>query len=128
MKPGNRVHVVALGATGCTRSGRRVAMDTSAAAATYQPVPTVTLVEGSGRWRRIGGGDLGSADPSEMEPHILLPGSFRKSLHVRPHGFRHTEICDFEASVKGLRCQSDQRDSSVNPASWAMRSSSDGHT
>ena len=43
-------------------------------------------------------------------------------------GFCQTETCDSESPVKGERCQSLQRDSSVIPASCAIRSNSDGHT
>ena len=47
---------------------------------------------------------------------------------MRYGAFSQTETCDVLSAVNGERFQPAQRSRSDRPASWAMRSSSDGHT
>ena len=54
----------------------------------------------------------------------------RYTAHHHPWGaagFSHTETCERLSVVKGSRFQPAQRSRNRSPASWAIRSSSDGH-
>ena len=64
------------------------------------------------------GASFADADPDLWDRLPLMAGL----------GFRQTEMWLLLSAVKGSRSQPLHRSWKVRPASWAMRSSSDGHT